>query len=75
VCSGAALPLPINIINTEAASDASKETCIEVNAEKTKYMFMSSEDIIITWVPSIALKNVTKFKYLAPNQNCIHKQN
>jgi hypothetical protein len=67
--------------NTEALTDASKETGVEVNTEKTKYMLMShhqnkqqNQNIKMA---SRSLENVAKFKYLGmtvTNQNCIHKE-
>jgi hypothetical protein len=38
----------INIIkkNTEAALDSSKEICLEVNTEKTRYMFLSCHQTV-----------------------------
>jgi hypothetical protein len=73
----------INIIkkNAEAVLDASKEIGLEVNSEKTKYMFMSrhqtagqSNDIRVA---NKSFEKVAKFKYLGStlmDQNCIHKE-
>jgi hypothetical protein len=67
--------------NTGALLDASKEVGLEVNAEKTKYVFMSrhqtAEQNYYKTVSSKYFADVTKFKYLettVTNQNCIHKE-
>jgi hypothetical protein len=70
----------INIIkkNAEALVDASKEIGLEVNSEKTKYMFMSHHQTAgqsnYIRVPNKSFKKVAKFKYLGAtltDQNCI----
>jgi hypothetical protein len=68
--------------NTEALVIASKENGLEVNADKTKYMFMSrdqnegrSHDIKID---NSCLERVEQFRYLGTtltNQNSIQKEN
>jgi hypothetical protein len=65
--------------NTEALLVASKETGLEVNAEKTKYMVMSREqnagqNYKIN-IGNKSFKRVEYFKYFGTtltNQNCIH---
>jgi hypothetical protein len=60
---------------------ASKEVHLEVNANKTKYMFMSyyqktGQNHYIK-VANKSFENVVKFKYLSlvvTNQNCIYKE-
>jgi hypothetical protein len=73
----------INIIkkNAEALLDASKETCLEVNSEKTKYMFMSGHQTAgqsnVIRVANKSFVKVAKFKYLGAtltDQNCIHEE-
>jgi uncharacterized protein YbcV (DUF1398 family) len=60
----------INIIkkNGEALLDASKETVVEVNSEKTKYIFMSRHHTAgqsnYVRVANKSFENVLKFKYL-----------
>jgi hypothetical protein len=73
----------INIIkkNAEALLDASKEIGLEVNSERTKYMFMSchqtagqSNDMRVA---NKSFEKVVKFKYLGAtlmDQNCIHEE-
>jgi hypothetical protein len=69
----------INIIkeNSEVLLNASKEVGMEVNTEKTKYMFMSHHQTT-GQILKVANKseNVAKFKYLGmmlTNQNCINE--
>jgi hypothetical protein len=67
--------------NTDALLIASKEICLEVNAEKIKYMVMSRDqnagqngNIQICNKP---FETVEQFKYLGTtltNQNSIHKE-
>jgi hypothetical protein len=64
--------------NTEALLDASKEIVLEVNSEKTKYMFMSrhqtAEQSNYIRVVNKSFEKVAKFKYLGAtltDQNCI----
>jgi hypothetical protein len=73
----------INIIkkNTEALLDASKEIGLEVNSEKTKYMFMSHHQTAgqsdCIRVANKSFENVAKFKYLGAtltDRNCIHEE-
>jgi hypothetical protein len=72
-----------NIIkkNAEALLDASREIGLEVNSEKSKYMFMSlhqtagqSNDIRVA---NKSFEKVAKFKYMGAtltDQNCIHEE-
>jgi hypothetical protein len=71
----------INIIkeNTEALLDASKEIGLEVNSEKTNYMFMSRHQTAgqsnYIRVANKSFEKMEKFKYLGStltDQNCIH---
>jgi hypothetical protein len=73
----------INIIkkNAEALLDASKETGLEVNSEKPKYMFMSRHQTAgqsnYIRVANKSFEKVGKFKYLGAtltDQNCIHEK-
>jgi hypothetical protein len=67
--------------NAEAVLDASKEISLEVNSEKTKYMFMSRHQTAgqsnYIRVANKSFEKVTKFKYLGATlraQNCIHEE-
>jgi hypothetical protein len=67
--------------NAEALLDASKETGLEVNSEKTKYMFMSRHQTAgqsnYIRVANKSFEKVAKFKYLGAtlmDQNCIHEE-
>jgi hypothetical protein len=73
----------INIIKkkAEALLDASKEIGLEVNSEKTKYMFMSRHQTPgqsnYIRVANKSFEKVAKFKYLGAtltDQNCIHDE-
>jgi hypothetical protein len=61
--------------------DASKEIVLEVNSEKTKYMFMSRHQNAgqsnYMRVANKSFERVTKFKYLGAtltDHNCIHEE-
>jgi hypothetical protein len=61
--------------------DVRKETGLEVNPEKTKYMFMSRHQTAgqsnYIRVANKSFEKVTKFKYLGAtltDQNCIHEE-
>jgi hypothetical protein len=61
--------------------DASKEIGLEVNSEKTKYMFMSHHQTAVQSnyirVTNKSFEKVAKFKYLGAtlmDQNCIHEE-
>jgi hypothetical protein len=67
--------------NTETLTDAGKEVGLEVNAEKTKYMLMSHQQIArqnhTIQTANISLENGAKFKYLGmtvSNQNLVHEE-
>jgi hypothetical protein len=73
----------INIIkkNAEVLLDASKETGLEVNSEKTKYMFMTRHQTTrrsnYIRVANKSFERVAKFKCLGAtltDQNCIHEE-
>jgi hypothetical protein len=73
----------INIIkkNAGALLDASKEIGLEVNSEKTKYMFMSRHQTAgqsnYIRAANKSFEKVAKFKYLGAtlkDQNCIHEE-
>jgi hypothetical protein len=74
----------INIIknNTEILLDASKEVGLVLNAEKTKYMFMSCHQTTgqnrYIQVASRSFENVAKFKYLGMavknKKKCAHEE-
>ena len=67
--------------NTDALQVASKETGLEINADKTKYMVMS-QDQTVGWSHSIKTDNssferLEEFKYLGTtltHQNSIHEE-
>jgi hypothetical protein len=67
--------------NAEALLYASKEIGLEVNSEKTKYMFMSRHQTAghsnYIRVANKSFEKVAKFKYLGStltDQNCIHEK-
>jgi hypothetical protein len=67
--------------NAEAVFNASKEIGLEVNSEKTNYMFMSRHQTAgqsnYIRVANKSFKKVAKFKYLGAtltDQNCIHEE-
>jgi hypothetical protein len=66
--------------NTEALFDAGKEVDLEVNSEKTKYMFMSRKKAGQTHSIKVAnrsFEGVAKFKYLGTtltDQNCMQEE-
>jgi hypothetical protein len=67
--------------NMEVLLDASKEVDLEVNPEKTKYMFMSHSQKTgqkhCIKVVNRSFEDVAKFKYLRTkltHQNCMHKE-
>jgi hypothetical protein len=69
-------------INAEALLDASKEIGLQVNSEKTKYMFMSRHQTAgrsnYIRVANKSFEKVAVFKYLGAtltDQNCIHGGN
>jgi hypothetical protein len=73
----------INIIkkNAETLLDGSKEIGLEVNSEKTKYMFMSHHQTAgqsnYIKVANKSFEKVAGFKYLGSkltDQNCIHEE-
>jgi sorting nexin-29 len=73
----------INIIkkNAEALLNASKDIGLEVNSEKTKYMFMCRHQTAgqsnYIRVANKSFEKVAKFKYLGAtlrDQNCIHEE-
>jgi hypothetical protein len=67
--------------NSEALLDASKEIGIEVNSEKTKYIFMSCNQTAgqsnYIRVANKSFVEVAMYKYLGTtltDQNCIHEE-
>jgi hypothetical protein len=67
--------------NTESLIDASKEVGLEINVEKTKYMFLCHhQNVGQNWDIKIAYRlfeNVSQFKYLGTtvtNQNFIQEE-
>jgi hypothetical protein len=67
--------------NTEALIDASKEVVLEINVEKTKYVFLSRHQNAgqnrNIKVANRLLENVSQFKYLGTtvtNQNLIQEE-
>jgi hypothetical protein len=67
--------------NTEALVVASKETGLEVNAEKTKYMVMSPDENggqnHNIKIENKSLESVEQFKYLGrvvTNRNFVHEE-
>jgi hypothetical protein len=61
--------------------DAGKEISLEVNSEKTKYMFMSRHQTAgqsnYIWVNNKSFEKVAKIKYLGSiltDKNCIHDE-
>jgi hypothetical protein len=71
----------ISYRNTEFLLKASKEVSLEVNAEKTKYIFTSHYQYAgynhNLMTANKLSENMVKFKYLGTTvtyQNCIHKE-
>jgi hypothetical protein len=72
----------INIIKkAEALLDAGKEIGLEVNVEKTKYLFMSRHQTTgqnhYIKAANKSFENMAELKYLGmtlTTQNCIHKE-
>jgi hypothetical protein len=67
--------------NTEAIFDASKNVCLEVNPEKTKYMLMShyqkAEQKHSIKIANRPFEDVAKFNYMGTvltHQNCMHEE-
>jgi hypothetical protein len=63
--------------NKGAPSDASTEVGLEINAEKTGYILMSSHQNYNLMTANKSLKNVGKFKYVGTtvtNQNCNNEE-
>jgi hypothetical protein len=62
--------------NTETLIDASKEVCLEINVEKTKYMLLSRQQNVEQnrdiKIANRSFENLSQFKYLmttVTNQN------
>jgi hypothetical protein len=67
--------------NAEALLDASKEIGLEVNSEKTKYMFMSRHQTAgqsnYIRAANKSFEKVAEFKHLGvtiTDQNCVHEE-
>jgi len=67
--------------NTDALQVASKETGLEINADKTKYMVMSQDETVgrshCIKTDNSSFERVEEFKYLGTtltHQNSIHKE-
>jgi ribosomal protein S2 len=66
--------------NTEALAVASKETGLEVNADKTKYMVMSQDQVqeeVTVQADNSTFERLEEFKYLGTtltNQNSIQEE-
>jgi hypothetical protein len=73
----------VNTINTDTGAllDASKEVSLEVNTERTKYMFMSGHQTAgqnyYVKVANKFFENVAKLTYLGTtltSKNCLHEE-
>jgi hypothetical protein len=67
--------------NTEIVIDASKEVCLEINVERTKYMLLSHHQNVgqnrNIKIANRSFGNVSQFKYLGAtvtNQNFIQEE-
>jgi hypothetical protein len=63
--------------NTQTLIDASKEVCLEVNTEKTKYMLLSRQQNAGKNHDNRRFENVAQFKYLGTtitHQNLIQEE-
>jgi hypothetical protein len=67
--------------NTKALLDTSKEVCLKVNPEKTRYMLVSccqkAGQRQSIKIGNRSFESVAKFKYLGTaltDQNCIHEE-